>query len=519
MALSYRNILNENQIKEALTTGDWSNVLKKGSKNSAKYIKGYADDTAIESLSNSLNINRGLFKQIFGLEEKELDAYDPNHISDAKGEEFWFNNNKEKIDGKAVQLKYDENTNIFKRNLNNNSELGGYGQRDYWFEDPFIPKFELFFDDESPLFNGINTNFSPNNVASPNSLHDFIIKYHTIDNSYEQRFNLWVEFKRVFFKIFENELNNNSSNNNRTNLNKSYYINKIQGLNNLNKKMINYGEDKITITLNEDVSMIAWYLAELYNNIVYSYKNQRYMFPENAFRFDMTVKINELRNFQIPQSNNDDSPHVPVDRNYLLNKSIKNIISDKSEIIYSLHDCTFDFFQSRNHPDDLEIAGYNVSQNITPQTLSFDIYYKSVTRESSFPLSNGLPLNAWGDDSLYESSEKKNYYDVLNDIKKNKKPEKKGYLNKLLSKGAQTITNQGLNYLDNLETKLREVRGSAVNGLLKQFREKTNLNKIEPDNVYSKDFNNRISLNNLAKQVGGGLLNDLEDTVRDAANF
>ncbi len=49
--------------------------------------------------------------------------------------------------------------------------------------------------------------------------------------------------------------------------------------------MIKYNEDKITITMNEDVSMIAWYLSELYNNISYSYRNQRFMFPENLLRF------------------------------------------------------------------------------------------------------------------------------------------------------------------------------------------------------------------------------------------
>jgi len=515
MPLSYRNILNVNQLTEAITTGNWSNVLKKGSTNSAKYIKGYADDTAIESLANSLNINKGLFKQIFGAEDKELDAYDPNHIGDAKGEEFWFNEENEKIDGKAVQLEYDEDTNTFKRGFLSNPELGGYGQTDFWYEDPFIPKFELFFHDETPFFNGTTTTLGTESSPS-NCLYNFIQKYEQADPTYSQRFQLWVEFKRVFFKIFEKEL---KSGNNRNRLNKAYYISKIQGLENLNKKMINYGEDKISITMNEDVSMVAWYLSELYNNIVYSYKNQRYMFPENAIRFDMTIIINEMRNFQKPESNNYSSPDAPGNKDYLINKDIKNIISKKSEIVYTLHDCTFDFFSSKNYKNEMEIGGYGTVSNTTPETLTFDIIYKSVTRESTFPLlTNSLPINAWGD-ILHGTSEKQNYFNALDSIKEDKKPEKKGYLNNLLSKAKQTVTNQGLNYLDNLETKLREVRGSAVNSLLSQFRDKTNLNKIEPDNVYEKNFNDRTNLGNLASQIGGDLLNNLEDTVKSAANF
>lgn len=518
MPLSYRNILNTNQITEAINSGKWDSVLKKGSTNSAKYIQGYAEDTAVEALANSLNINKGLFRQIFGMETKEIDSYDPHNLANAKGEEFWLDSDSDNINGKAVQLRYDEDTNAFKRALRSKPGVKGYGESDFYYEDPFIPKFELYFDETSPLFNGSSPSLLNGNTASPNSLYDFMKKYVEVDSAYEERFNLWVEFKNVFFKIFEKELKINNETISRNKLNKAYYINSIKGLENLNKKMIKFGEDKMTITINEDVSMFAWYLAELYNNIVYSYKNQRFMFPENSMRFKMTVVVNELRNFQIPQSNNVSSPTVPVNDDSTTTKTIKNVISEKSQLTYTLHDCTFDFFSSRNHNDEMVIGGYGKSIDNTPQTLSFDIYYKSVTRESTFPLSNGLPINAWGDE-LYKASDQQEYFDNLSTIKQDDVPEKKGYLNKLLSKAAQTVSNQGFNYLDNLETKLREVRGSAVNGLLEQFREKTNLNKIEPDNIYNKEFNNRISLENLGKQVGGGLLNDLEDTVRDASNF
>ena len=508
MPLSYRNIINTGQLTDAITSGNLSNVFKSKTTSSAKYIKGYAQNSAVEALANSLNINKSLFKQAFGLEDKQLDAYDPYHTSDSKKEDFWFNDSETKIDGKSVQETYDEDTNTFKRGLYSQSS---FRTSDFWYEDPFIPSFELFFDENSPFFDESNSN---------NSLYYFIQNYALIDPAgYGDREALWSEFKNIFFKIFEKDLKDNS---NRNIKNKAYYITKIEGLDNLNHKFIKYGEDKITITINEDVSMIAWYLSELYNNIIYSYKNQRYMFPENLIRFDMTIKINEMRNYQMPQSNNTSAPNVPVNPDYS-GKNIKNIISPKSQLVYTLHDCNFDFSESRNHSDSIEIGGYGISPQNTPQTLSFNIFYKSVTRYSTFPLiDNSYSISPWEStipSVTPDEGSKHNYYDNLDRMQSQATPTQKGYLNQLLGKAAQTVVNQGVNYMDNLEGKLREIRGSAVNDLLLQFNRATSINKIEPDNVYEPDFNNRTSVKNLGKQIASGLLNDLTNTARDAANF
>lgn len=523
MPLSYRNIINGNKLADAIGSGDFSkeafsSAINKSKSSSAKYISGYAQDSAIEALANSLNINKGLFRQVFGLEDKKIDLYDPYHTTDAKKEDFWYDSNGDSlVDGKEVQKKVDDDTNTFKRALYSEYD---FRQNDFWYEDPLIPAFEIFFDDNSPLFKGDDFIDS---VADKNSLKYFIKQYMSIDpTGYSNRFALWSEFSKVFFKIFEKDLKDNK---NRNISNKAYFITKIAGLEFLNKKLTNYGEDKITITMNEDVSMIAWYLTELYNNIVYSYKNKRFMFPENVIRFDMTIKINEMRNFQMPQSNNPYSENVPVDKNYS-GKNIKNVISPKSQIVYTLHDCTFNFFESRNYGNEIEIGGYGTGAATTPATLSFDINYKSVTRYSNFPLiKNSLKINPW-ETELYttdlnntEQGTKHNYYDNLDRISAENTTDKKGYLNKLLGKAAQTVVNQGLNYMDNLESKLRDVRGGAVNGLLTQFRSATSINKIEPDNVYNTDFNDRASIKNAGKQIASGLLNDLESTVRNAANF
>jgi hypothetical protein len=505
MPLSFRNIIDGNELSNAISTGDYSKVIKKPKSNSVRYIKGYAKESAAEALSNSLGINKGLFKQAFGLEDKKLDAYDPYHTQDAKREEFWYDDQQNKMDGKAIQKEYDIDTDTFKRSLY--SEFG-FRSSDFWYEDPFIPSFELYFDEDSPFFT--------DSLNKYNSLYYFYDKYQIIDSTYNDRIELWKEFKNVFFKIFENTLQQNSNTRQKS---KSYYITKIAGLENLNKKIIKYGEDKITITLNEDVSMISYYLSELYNNIIYSYKNQRYMFPDNVLRFDMIIKINDMRQFQTPQSDNN------------LPDGYENTISPKSKILYTLHDCNFNFFESRNYPSELEIGGYGASVSNSPQTMTFDIIYKSITRTSDFPLiqtmqdTNSYSLHPW-EDSLYSeygvSQDIGSVQDYFNDIERTKitapKPTK-GYLNQLLTTAGQTVSNIGLSYMDNLESKLREVRGSAVNSLLTQFRRATGFNKIEPDNIYLSNFNDRASMANFGKQLASGLLNDLENSARQATNF
>jgi len=525
MPLSYRNIIDGNELSTAIGSGDFSNVIKKPNKNSARYIKGYAKNTALEALANTLNINKGLFQQAFGLEDKKLDLYDPYHTSDAKKENGWIGKGKiigtdplfgssfreeVNLDGKTIQSFYDEDTSTFKRSLY--SEFG-YGDQDFFYEDPFLPAFELYFDTDSPLFSGGDSDIK----NKENSLSYFIEKYGlAIDPiGYQSRKEIWKEFNNVFFKIFETKLKYEASRNKK---NKPYYIAKIGGLNFLNKKYIKYSPtteaDKITITLNEDVSMIAWYIAELYNNLAYSYKNQRYMFPENLLRFSMGIKINDVRNFILPKQNEKTG-------------GITNQISKKSQIIYTLHDCSFDFFDSKNYGDDMEIGGFGTN-TWSPQSMTFNIYFKSATRWTDFPLQNPLKqtngsiytpgsIDGWDLTLSHGNTIDAAYAKSIS--KTTSTPVYKGFGNDLLAKAGQTVANQALNYMDNLEASLREARGTVVNNALQQLQDFTGLHKIEPDNVYSPEFNNRLSLLNFGKQLGSSLLNDLTDTARSAANF
>jgi len=480
-----------------LAASEVLNNINDISKNSAKYIKGYSDQSALGQLANST------LGSSLGLTQNQTDAYDPNHMSDAKPEEFWYNSDGTTNSfGRDVQSLADNDTSIFKRALKGTDI-------DYYYEDPFIPSFELFFDQNSPLFVTSQT--------TNNSFQYFITNYNIINSAdYTNRVGIWNEFRNTFFKIFETTLYSNS---NRGISDKSYYATKIEGLGNLNHKMIKYGEDKITITLNEDISMIGWYLAELYNTMIYSYKNKRYMFPENVLRFNMKIQINDMRNFTIPQNNSTSSNNTSIDTSNISN-NVKNSVSSKSTIIYTLNDCNFNFLESKNYGDDITIGGYGTSSSNIPSTLSFDIYYKSVERSSSFPLiKESYIIQPYEDNIITSASDATDYFNITQQTKNNSSSTSKGFMNSLMTKAQSTISTVGSNYISSLETSLRETRGSAVNGLLNQFTNSTNINKIEPDNVYSSDFNNRTSVKNLGKELASGLINDFVDETKSALNF
>jgi len=515
MPLSYRNLISGNKIMDTLgSIGDKDEFdrnlqdIIKNQRINPKYVKGYESETFWESVfGGQLGAKdnpemQSRFGQLFGFENKEIDPYDPYTISGAKKEVWWKDENGDPMVGRVLFPKIDEDVNTFRNILFNDFNNDPYEQ----YEDPLILGFKVGFNPNSPFFNG--STVGDDISSSPfNSIRYFFDKYGfggdaPIDEI-ATRYEWYLEFKRKLFTIFEKNITEG-----QPVYNKPYYINKISGLNNLNKKIIKYGDDKLTITLNEDVRMIAWYLSELYNNLVYSYKNKRYMIPENLLRFDMNIQISDMRNHIFPTGKL--QPELREDQN----KLFKYEISPKSTIMFTLHDCSFNFFNSYNFSDDIIQAGYGASMP-SQSELQFDIIYKSVTRWSTFPfLDGGTEINPW------ENTIDSKYFKELEIIKsESTSPTPKGFWNSKLSSVAQTVANAGLNYLDNLETRLREERGKFVESSLNEFRNWTTINKIEPDNVYSPDFNNRLSLKNAGKALASDLLNDLEGDVRNITNF
>ena len=221
---------------------------------------------------------------------------------------------------------------------------------DFYYDDPLYVSFDLIFDDiESPLFNGEVDNFFSQYVVNNGEL--------------ESARNKYYKFKELFFKIF------NSSSYSDVKSNKVWYINSITGVDKLSAKIPKYEEDKITITLSEDISMLVNYMVDAYNNFAYNYSQQRYNLPDNLLRFKMSIQFTDMRTMKL--LNHFEDPEY---------------IYDKATQIYTLYDCNFDFFNAKNFTDEVIAGGYGVGKIDTPATAKFDVIYKSIQKEFRTPL-------------------------------------------------------------------------------------------------------------------------------------
>jgi hypothetical protein len=242
---------------------------------------------------------------------------------------------------------------------------------DSFYEDPLYMSFDIIFDRTvSPLFNG--------------EIDRFFEVYAT--NDYLNK--AWIHYKKftqLFFKIFNGigpqkyQVTNvpfmpispvmNSAEIKR---NKVWYINSILGLDKLTAKIPKYTEDKLTITLSEDVAMLVNYMIDSYNNFAYNYAQQRYNLPDNLMRFKMMIRFSDMRTMKL--LNHFESP---------------DYMYDKASEIYTLYDCNFDFFNSKNFGDEVINGGFGVAKQDNPSTVKFDIIYKSIQKEFRTPLIKG----------------------------------------------------------------------------------------------------------------------------------
>jgi hypothetical protein len=392
----------------------------------------------------------------------------------------------------------------FKYGLDNNKD-------NFKYEDPALLGFELYFDDidnTSPFYYD-NTK---------NKVYNFLNNYSDIPEI-ANRIDIFKEFKNRFFEIF----NSLSESGNNKKYSKNYYINEIKGTNLLNKRVVNYPEDKITITMTEDITMSAQYLAELYNNLYYSYKDNRIMIPEHLLRFDLYIKINDIRKFRI------------------YSEDSTTIDPKKSVLIYVLHDCTFNFFESKNTEDDIKVGGFGDSLNSTAAILSFDIHYKSVSKRFEPVLKNnalsiynkeyGLYDNAKNNDNLFFKNEKSaddldnwniNYnWKFANSEQKygNSTDSVKSILNltgksSLINDITGVVTKNVSNLVSKIKSdviaELKEKRNDLINRFISQVSYAASIKRYEKlGNVYKGD--NHVSMT-LSNKIKTDVVNDLENT-------
>jgi hypothetical protein len=443
------------------------------------YIKGYEEVNILEGKRASV-----------GLEIK------PREI----GETYDYIRNQQQSDYDLDNFKY------------------GLEKSDYQHEDPTLLGFEIYFDDTDTS--------SPFYYGNENKVMRFLTLYQGISDI-AKRMDLFNEFRSEFFKLF----NPLSVEEKLPYSRKNFYISSISGMDTLVKKIIKYPEDKITITLTEDVSMRVQYLSELYNNLIYCYRNNRYMIPEHLLRFDMHIKINDIRKFKTVNPDFKKEGVSKSNNPYILQEN-------QSVMVYILHDCNLNFFNSKNVPNDITVAGFNAAMPAI-SSLSFEIIFKSVSKKLEPKLRKNTLTIHNKDKQLYEKDNKNNSQYFQNQkngqdladynmqiLFKYNPPEveKKYGTASLLNKSS--YIEKSLNILVNSVTntvvrKVKEIRNDLINRFMTQVEQKTLIKKVpKGGNVYNdKDVNARRSaVEKVLPSLKNDIINDLNNYSRGVIN-
>jgi len=391
------------------------------------------------------------------------------------------------------------------------------------YQDPTYLGFNLMIDKtESSMFN-FDQGFD---IGQASTALKFIQKYHNI-TEIAQRENILFTFLNQLTSIFQTLPASN-------NTNKKYYIQTITGLQKLNKPIIKYGDDILEITLNEDVSLRTQYLIELYKNLLYDFKNKREVIPENALRFNMYVKISDIRDFKV------ENPTYDPDNDNKREKFIKMIPNaGETALVYKLYDCNFVIDDSMiTHEDTISIGGWETFNSGNMNNVKIKIKYKSVSRVLKSNLIDKqylVELNTHNLSGLYRTGDvsfadmkHNNDYKYLSLVEngtkkplKNKKKtikkiteiqenpidkffnKKKDMVTKTLKKNIKTGKNE-------LIAKFDEIRGQLITEIVSEVRDTTKLPKIYPENIYSTDFR-KLSIKNFTMGLASSLQNDLLD--------
>lgn len=430
---------------------------------------------------------------------QETEAFNKKIINDIFRDKDTFNfkyglasNQKENLDEDPVIYGFDivihDVYGGYEKNNNNsaNDVVFGRGKNDYGYSQKFT----------SPLVNGAIINFM-NNIGNTEVLSKKSSYYEFLD-----MFRLFFNDTRHEFASF-----------------KSHYLKSVKGLHGLvenvigfgkeNKQFTDYGKDKIVLDIYEDTFLNSGYLAALYKNIVYSRVNGKLLIPENLLKFDMSIIISEIRNFNLVVdttsktfTTNVNTPNVP-------NSSVNSIAifnDNISRYIYNLYDCQLNF-PHYSHEDEVR----NDSREFT-DSFQLEIYYKFSTMEmekfkydpllvdkryinnaninnpndkndstknSSNIISSLSKMVDNKDDRTYDLRYRRNapyiQYSKNNDIEDSRPPDT----------GLQKVFNNTKKFA---LTRIRQERDSLINKTLDNIRTNVGLRRISsPINVYDTD--------------------------------
>ena len=346
----------------------------------------------------------------------------------------------DKRDGVRENWLYDKQSNIFKKIIKGyNNNLSTKSDE---YEDPTFLIFDIEIDtDDSPLFNPKygNNDFTLNRFI--NEYYENIPEINERKTANTDKFGMFDEFRKQFTKIFPtsspNSLDYPESGSKR------HYIESIGGLDLLNKKIVNYPDDAISITLSDDITLLTQYLSELYNNLIFSYDTQRQLIPNNLLRFNLRILVSDFRNMKIKFN---DSANNTEEYKDIINSNV-------SKMLYILHDCELNFFETKSFGDELIRGGFGSSKPNTPAKNTFKINYKSVSKiMAPLLIDNSIIIDLREREPLNKDNYKNKYNNGVSDdviITKNGKKKNK-YLNK---------------FKDAIKREVTDVRNILVNQL------------------------------------------------------
>ena len=398
------------------------------------------------------------------------------------------------------------------------------------YQDPTWLGFEvMIISDESPLY-GYGFGSSRSNSST---VYKFLDKY---GKDYESGIPEMVERKEIYLRFIKQLMQYFSVSSNSDEhiiYNKRHYIEMISGLDKLTSKMVKYEDDFIEIQINEDISLRAQYMIDLYNNLVYDYKNKRNMIPENLTRFNMYIKIKDIRPIKIqnPTYDPDNNPDREVFQDALG--------GGETYTLYKLYDCNFDFSDSQTHEGTIQMAGWSSFNVSNMNNTKFKIKYKSISKVFESTLVNDyevVKLNSHNLEEMYLDYGKDDYlvnlfnnndYSYMKEVKKGTKakekikPTERTKMGKLLKKVGDSDVIQNKfedikklgdskiqSVTNGIKGKFSEVRGALITDLKKSITDALPWDRL--GNVYSTNFR-QMSIENFGKELASDVIDTLVD--------
>ena len=199
-----------------------------------------------------------------------------------------------------------------------------------------------FDDNEDPTILGVDMRLNTQNSPLLNdAITSFIKAFGTTYNEISSREVMLYKFREQLYKFIPSDLTADASYRRA----KTFYLQSVTGLDKLveasgpdPKYFIDYGKDVITLEFLEDVSQNMGYLSSLYKTLSYSKISGKEMIPQNLLKFDIDIKVTEMRNYK----RNVTDPKNP--------KRINSFNDRISTYYYTLYECQF-IFDKMPHGD------------------------------------------------------------------------------------------------------------------------------------------------------------------------